>query len=161
MNHQIENALNTIVNQTEKIGNTKKDLKHSLHETVSNLRKLVFILKSNMLEETEESNKTRNEVKQMKATLEKWKSTTSERQAVPSVTSFTVLTSHGTAVSSTPSGGKRKLFSEILSGKNAERNRLTVNPNDKTAEEIKKLLRTRIDAVNMKIGIRTFKNLRN
>jgi hypothetical protein len=48
-----------------------------------------------------------------------------------------------------------------LSGKNAERHRLTVNPNDKTAEENKKLLRTKIDAVNMKIGIRTFKNLRN
>jgi len=114
-----------------------------------------------MLEETEESNKTRNEVKQMKATLEKWKSTTSERQAVPSVTSFTVQTSHGTAVSSTPSRGKRTQFPEILSGKNAERHRLTVNPNDKTAEENKKLLRTKIDAVNMKIGIRTFKNLRN
>ena len=47
---QIENALNTIVYVTEQSGNLKKDLKHSIHETVSKLKKLVFILKSNWLE---------------------------------------------------------------------------------------------------------------
>jgi hypothetical protein len=31
----------------------------------------------------------------------------------------------------------------------------------KSAEEIKKLIRTKIDPINMKIGIRTFKNLKN
>jgi len=37
-----------------------------------------------------------------------------------------------------------------------------VKSNDnKTVEEIKKLLRTKIYPVNMKIGIRTFKNLKN
>jgi hypothetical protein len=70
VSQQIENDLNTIVNLTGKSGNLKKDLKHSIHETVSNLRKLVFIFKNNLLEKTEESNKTRNEVKQLKATLE-------------------------------------------------------------------------------------------
>ena len=140
----------------------KEGLKHWIYETVSNLRKIVFILKSNLLEKTEESNKTRNEVKQLKAMLENWKSTTSERQAAPSVTSFTELTSHPTAVSSPPSGGKRILFSEVLSGKNAERHRLTVKPKDnKTAEAIKKLLRTKIGPVNMKIGIRPFKSFKN
>jgi len=135
VSQQIENALNTIVNLTEKKWEIEERPKH---ENVSNLRKLVFILKSNLLEKTEESNKRRNEVKQLKAMLEKWKSMTSERQAAPSVTSFTELTSHGTAVSSPSSGGRRKLFSKVLSGKNAERHRLTVKPNDnKTAEEIK------------------------
>jgi hypothetical protein len=37
-----------------------------------------------------------------------------------------------------------------------------VKPTDnKSAEEIKKLIRTKIDPVNMKIGIRTFKSLKN
>ena len=72
------------------------------------------------------------------------------------------LANHGTAVSSPPSCGKRKLFSEVLTGKNAERHRVTVKPNDnKMAEEIKKLLVTKIDPVNMKIGIRTFKSHKN
>ena len=76
--------------------------------------------------------------------------------------SFTELTSQGTAVSAPSSGGKKKLFSEVLSGGNTERHRLTVKPGDnKTAEEIKILLRTKIDPVNIKIGIRTFRSLKN
>jgi hypothetical protein len=130
MSQQIENALNTIVNLTEKSGNLKKELNNSINETVSNLRKLIFTLKSNLLEKTEGSNTTRNEVKQLEDTLEKLKSTTSARLAAPSLSSFTGLTNHGTAASATPSGGRKKLFSEALSGKNAERHRLTVKPTD-------------------------------
>jgi vacuolar-type H+-ATPase subunit I/STV1 len=161
VNQQIENTLNTIVNLMEKSGNLKKELKNYIHETVSTLRKLIFTLKSNFLEKTEESNTTQNEVKQLKDTLENLKSTTSARLAAPSLNSFTGLTSHKTTASPTPSGG-RKLFSEALSGKNAERHRLTVKPTDsKSAEEIKKLIRRKIDPVNMKIGIRAFKSLKN
>jgi len=49
-----------------------------------------------------------------------------------------------------------------LSGKNEERHKLTVKPKEnQSTEEIKKLLKTKIDPVNMKIRIRTFKNLKN
>ena len=162
VSQQIENVLNTIVNLTEKSGNLKKELKHSIHESVSTLRLLVLSLKSDLLGKTEENNKSRNEVKQLKDTLEKMRSTTSVRQLAPSVTSFPEPTSQGTAISTPPSGGKKKLFSDVLSVRNPERHRLTVKPNDnKTAEEIKNLLRTKIDPVNMKIGIRTFKSLKN
>ena len=65
-------------------------------------------------------------------------------------------------MSAPPSSGKKKLSSEVLSRENIERHRLTVKPNgNKMAEEIKKLLRTKIDPVNIKIGIRTFKSLKN
>ena len=94
VSHQIENALNTIVNITDRRGNMKKEI----HETVSNLKILIFILKSNLLQETEENNKTRNEVKQLKNTSEKWKSTSSARLKAPSVTINTGLTSRGAAV---------------------------------------------------------------
>jgi hypothetical protein len=103
-----------------------------------------------------------NEVKQLKDSLEEWKSTTSARLVAPSVTSPTQFTNHGTAVSIPPNGVKKKLFFEILTGKNAERHRLTVKPQDnKSTEEIKNLLRAKIDPVNMKIGIRAFQSLKN
>jgi len=73
----------------------------------------------------------------------------------------TGLTSHGTAVSAPPSGNKKKLFSEVVCRKN-ERHKLTVKPEDnQSTEEIKKLLKSKDDPVNMKIGIRTFKSLKN
>jgi chromosome segregation ATPase len=117
VSQQIENALNTIVILMDKIGNLKKELKKAIHETVSNLRNQIFILKSNLLEKTEENDRTLKEVKQLKDTLERWKSTPSARLAAPSVTSNTGLTSRGRPVSARPSGGKNKLFSEVLCGK--------------------------------------------
>ena len=52
---QINNALNAIVNVTDESGNLKKELMYEIHETVSQLRKLVVTLKSN-LQETKEAN---------------------------------------------------------------------------------------------------------
>jgi LytS/YehU family sensor histidine kinase len=71
VSQQIENALNMIVNFTDKSGNLKTERKNSIHKTVSNLRSLTFFLKCNLLEKTEEGNKTSKEVKQLKDALEK------------------------------------------------------------------------------------------
>jgi len=62
---QIENALNMIVNTADKSGNVKNELKKTIHEAVSNLRKLTYVLKSNLLEKTEENNQMRDEVNQL------------------------------------------------------------------------------------------------
>jgi hypothetical protein len=72
--------LNTIVNATDKSGNLKKRLRHEIHETVSKLRKLVFTLKSELIEKKEENHKMSMEIKQLKDTLDKEKSTSSARQ---------------------------------------------------------------------------------
>jgi len=94
----------------------------------------------------------RNEVKELKDTLEMLMSTTSVRQVSPSLTGFPELTSQNTAISTPPSGGKKKIFSDVLSTKNTERHSPTVKPNDnKTAGGIKNLLRTKIYPINMKI----------
>ena len=61
VSQQIENALNEIVNTTDKSGNKKKELKNPIYETVSNLRNLIFILNNHLLEKTEENNQMRNE----------------------------------------------------------------------------------------------------
>jgi len=92
--------------------------------------------------------------------LQKWESMA--RQVAPSVTSRPGLTSRGTANSAPPVGAKKKQFSEVLCGKNKERHKLTVKPKENQfADDIKKVLKTKIDPVNMKIGIRTFKSLKN
>ena len=78
---QIDNALNAIVNVTDKSGNLKKELNYEIHETVSQLRKLVITLKSNLQETKEAKQKMTLEVKQLKAALlEKLKATTQPRK---------------------------------------------------------------------------------
>jgi hypothetical protein len=49
VNQQIEDALNAIVKTTDQSGNMK-ELKKSIHETVSNLRNLIIVLKNKLSE---------------------------------------------------------------------------------------------------------------
>ena len=64
VNQDIEEALNTIVNLTDQSGNLTKELKKSIHETVSTLRSLIFILKDNLKERVSENCQLQTEVKQ-------------------------------------------------------------------------------------------------
>jgi hypothetical protein len=139
---QIDNALNTIVNTADKSGNLKKELRHDIHETVSKSRKLMFTLKSELLEEKKENQKMKMEVKELKDALDMGKLTTSARQVATSVNSNEAPTSSGTVTPAPPRCEKKKLFSEIVGRKIEERHKLTLKPRgNQMTEEIKKLLK--------------------
>jgi hypothetical protein len=67
---QVEDALNSIVKLTNESGNLKKELRKSIHESVSNLRNLMYILKNNLNEKTCENTKLQNEVKEANKLLQ-------------------------------------------------------------------------------------------
>jgi len=101
----------------------------------------------------------RNEVKQLKDTLEKWNATPTVSQVAPSVNNSPGPSSSGTADTAPPTGGKTKLFSEVLCGKIEARHKLTIKPtHTQSTGEIKRMIKSKIDPVNMKIGIRTFRS---
>lgn len=65
-------------------------------------------------------------------------------------------------VSAPPCCDTKKLFSEVVGGKHEERHKLTVKPkSSQSTEEVKKLLKSKIDPLNMKTGIRALKSLKN
>ena len=99
---QIKNVLHSIVSTTDRSGNRKKELRHEIHETVRKLRKLVYTLKSELLENKEENHKMCLEVKQLKDALEKEKSSTSARQVVISADSNEIVASCGSVTSAAP-----------------------------------------------------------
>ena len=49
MNHQVEDALNTIAKLTNESGNLK-EFRNSIHEKVSELRNLIYTIKGNLHE---------------------------------------------------------------------------------------------------------------
>ena len=159
---QIENALNSIINTTDKSGNLKKELRQEIHTTVSKLRKLYYALKSELLDSMEANQNMSIEVKQLKDALDKERATTSARQVATSANGKDVLTNCCEGNSATLLGGKKKLFSEIVGSKSEERHKLTLRPKrNQTTDEIKKLLKSKIDPVDMQIGIRSLKSLKN
>ena len=117
---------------------------------------------SELLGNKEENHKMCLEVKQLKDALDKEKSSTSARQVVTSANSNEDLASRGSVTPAPPPRGRKKLFSEIVGRKNEERHKLTVKPKgNQNTEEIKKLLKSKIDPVDMKIGIRSLQSLKN
>jgi regulator of replication initiation timing len=158
VNQQIEEAPNMIVKLTDQSGNLKKELKNSIHETVSSLRNLIFILKDNLNERICENSQLQIEVKELEAHTNPH----TARQVAPSIDSTPGLTRGRNATSSPPSDGRKKLYAEALKGKNEMRYKLTVKSKDNQfADTVKKLLKSSIDPIDIKIGIRVFKGLKD
>jgi len=134
-----------------------------MQETLSQLKWLVVTLKCD-LQWTKKANQEMTlEVKHLKeALLERVKPTTQQRQVSTSSNHPAELAIRGTELSTPRCCNTKKLLSEIIGGKFEERHKLSVKPKlNQSTEEIKTLLKTKIDSINMKIGIRTPKSLKN
>jgi len=134
-----ETSLKTLLEVTEKSGNLRKDLRDDIMKSVSSLRGVYNTIMANLEEKTR---KIENLECQMK------KSSDVEPEATSLIE-------------------KKRLYSECLSGNQQKRSeqktfRLTVkSKGSHSIEHMKALVKTRVNPVEMKIGITTFKGLRN
>jgi hypothetical protein len=81
----IEDALNLIVNRTEKSGNMKKGLKQTIYETVSTHRNLFVKLKDNRDSKSAEISKLERQENTMKIQLEECCGCKAKCRGTPSV----------------------------------------------------------------------------
>jgi len=134
-----ETSLKTLLEVTEKSGNLRKDLRDDIMKSVSSLRGVYNTIMANLEEKTR---KIENLECQMK------KSSDVEPEATSLIE-------------------KKRLYSECLSGNQQKRSeqktfRLTVkSKGSHSIEHMKALVKTKVNPVEMKIGITTFKGLRN
>jgi len=134
-----ETSLNTQLEVTEKSGNLRKDLTDDTMKSVSSLRGVYITIMADLEEKTR---KFENLECQMKKASEVRPEATSHIE-------------------------KKRLYSEALSGnqqKRAEQKtyKLTVkSKSGHSIEHMKTLVKTKVNPVDMKIGITTFKSLRN
>ena len=170
---EIENALNTIASSTERSTNMKKELKQTIYENVSILRKLLLKLKEVSNNKTRKITELQTLLATTKAELAEARKSTTETQATPSVARVRdLVTTAGRAVA--PSGAgvatqhkagihHGKLYSEALRGKVIQtHHRLTVTSKEsKTADTIKEILKSNINPTEIKVGINSLKTLRN
>ena len=79
---------------------------------------------------------------------------------IPSSNSTPRLTRAWNVTSAPPHEARKKLYAEALSGKNGTRYKLTVKTKDnQSTDTVKKILKSILDPIDMKIGIRAFKGL--
>ena len=93
--------------------------------------------------------------------MEAHKNLHSTGHVAPSVDK-SVLTREGNIPTTPPNEGRKKLYAEALSGKKGMLYKLTVkHRNNEPVDAVKKILKSSIDPIDMKIGIRTFKGLKD
>ena len=179
---QIANALSLIVNMTEQSGNMKEVLKQTIFETVSTLRNLFVKLRDSRYSKTTKIRKLEMQVTKLKAELEECSSKYAKVHRTPSLihcqeAADTMAREHvmpslicsqepaGTTARrvTLPGGRGGKLYSEAVGGENnLKRFKLTVKSRDNhTPEKIKELLKAKINPTEIKVGINTFKSLKN
>ena len=177
---EIATALGTIVTTTERSGNLKKELKNTIAETVSTLRKLLAKLKDS----SESKNKAIsdleravNEIKsQQVEDKEKNKNghaalsivtrpepaeRRAQGQVVPSV-ALSQEPAGSRTQEAVPSGvGRQKLYSSVVGNKTQQQHfRITVKSKQNiSAEAIKGILKAKINPTDIKVGINSFKAL--
>jgi len=116
VNKDIENALNKIVCTTEQSGNMKKELKHTIYETVSTLRKRFVKLKDSYDSKTRAIPELQTLVATTKTELEEARSRTDKDHEVPSLNPRREQTSPRARRLALPGWENAKLYSEAWGG---------------------------------------------
>jgi hypothetical protein len=133
-----ETSLKTLLEVTEKSGNLRKDLRDNIIKSVSSLRGVYNTVMANLEEKTK--------IENLKCQIKKCSDVELEATSLIA---------------------KKRLYSECPSGNQQKRSeqktfRLTVKSiGSHSIEHMKALVKTKVNPVEMKIGITTFKGLRN
>ena len=159
---QLEGALNTLLQITEKSCNLRKYLKQDIVESVSTLRNIFTNLKNRGEEQNKEI--VRLGVELNKA-MEQLRSS-----RVADIKGHTATSGIGAVVTSVgsphchlpPSAGANKLYSETIRSRTDKRFKLLVkSKSNLTTEAIKTVLKTNITPTTMKVGVKSFKSLKD
>ena len=159
-NH-VEEALNKLMSVNERSGNLRKDLKQEIAESVSTLRYIIGNLRNCMQMKIDRIKELENQVAEARTEIQA--SREAERTALAAPSLRETQHQRNTCGSQVlPPGGQRKSYSHALNGEVDKRYKLTVRPKTKQSPEATKtLLRTKINPTQIKVGIKTFKSLKD
>jgi hypothetical protein len=162
VSQNFENVLNKTVNTADQSGNMRKELKRTIFETVSTLRNLFTKMKGMIDEKTRQNKQMEKEINTVKSELDSYRSVTATRHAEiskfrerepPRTTSRQVLTSEDSNL---------KLYSRVVAGCAERKYRLTLRSKvNQPPDMIKKLLNTKVNPTEIKVGITSLKSLRD
>jgi len=159
----IEDALNLIVSTTERSGNMNKELKQTMYETVRTLRNISVKLKNISDVKSSKISELEEQVTKTKAELQGCIDKTVTVHGAPSVILSQELTGLKARGMAAPGGRERELYSAVVANEAvANKFKLTVKSTEnQPPETIKGLLKSKINPTEIKVGISTFKSLKN
>jgi hypothetical protein len=166
VNSALLTALETISSTTESSGNMKKQLKQTIFDTVSKLRKLFMKLietnNSNTREICELEKTVTNLRQELEQTTGRVERERASDSAVPS-SDATPETGQSDKAIGPSDGATRTLFSEVVGGKFKKKTyKITVLAKDnQTAETTKQMLKAHINPTEIRVGVHSLKALKD
>jgi septal ring factor EnvC (AmiA/AmiB activator) len=149
--YQLEGALNTLLQITEKSSNLRKDLKQDIVESVSTLRNIFINLKNSGEEQNKEINRLEGELNKMKEQLRNSRIANLLGHATPSRNGIGQTPEGSLHRQLPPSGGARKIYSEAVCTSTDKRFKLLVkSKSNLSTEAIKTVVKTTINPTAMK-----------
>ena len=160
---RVDCALEDIMNVTNQSKHVKSELKKMILESVSTLRNTFHSLKKEIVDKSAKNLELQTEVNEVKRELQAFKDARATTSVAPSIDSLKTPMSR-TSVPQHPSSGRNmKSYADIAAGRKNERKfKITVrSKGNDPPEAIKELIKTNINPTEMKVGINTFKALRD
>ena len=159
---RLESALKTLLDITEKSGNLRKDLKQDIVDSVSTLRNIFINLRNSGEEKTKKINQLLGDLTKAREELTENRAANTQGRSLPSRGDIGQTIATLTHRQLTPSGGPRKLYSEVVGESVEKRFKLMVKSRlERSTEEVKNVLRTKVNPTEMKVGIKTLKSLKD
>jgi hypothetical protein len=154
-------ALDTIVTTTERSGNMKKELKQTIYETVSTLRKLFTKLIETNNSNTRQITELEKKVTNTETEFDELKGKVSIDTGAPSRIPTREPVGQRAKKVATLGGERTKLYPEALRGNNKRKNfKITItNKDNQTAETTKGLLQSSINPTEIKVGVNSIRTL--
>ena len=158
----LDSALNKLLSITEKSGNLRKVLKQDIVDSVSILRNIFVNLRNSGEEQKMKRNQLVGELNMTKVELMGSRVANLPECAQPSRGGIGQTPASATHYQLTPSGGPKKLYSDAVSANVGKRYKLMVKSKlNLSTEEVKNALRTKVNPMVMKVGIKTLKSLKD
>jgi hypothetical protein len=157
---QLECALNTLLNITEKSGNLRKDLKQDIVHSVSTLRNIFVNQKNKEEEYTMRIHQLEGELNKAKANFSRV--TNLQGRGLPSRGGPGLTFVQDNRDQLPPTGGAKKLYSEAINSRVDKRLKLLVkSKHNHLTEAIKNALKTTINPTEIRVGIKSFKSMKD
>ena len=158
---QLECALNTLLNITEKSGNLRKDLKQDIVHSVSTLRNIFVNLKNKKEEYTMRIHQLEGELNKAKANLSS-RVTNLQGRGLPSRGGSGLTFVQDSRDQLPPTGGAKKLYSEAVNSRVDKRFKpLVKSKHNHPTKVIKNALKTTINPTEIRVGIKSFKSMKD
>ena len=156
-------ALEDIVNVMNQSKHVKNELKKMVMESVSTLRNMFQALKKDIAVKTAKAIELQIEVNEAKGQLRACRDTRATTQVAPSVDRMQAPDTRTRDTQHPPSGRRMEPYSDIVAGRgNNKKFKVIIRAKgNQTSETTKELIKTKLNPTELKVGVITFKALRD